>query len=263
MPALTGGSRTRTRVPVEARRCAPVALRQLQGLACLGDRRASAEHHAVQGETAIPLYEKGDVRIHYEEVGAAATRRGGWASHGLRRGDGLKDALRSPGRYAAGRCRLCSSCLRGEAHAEGAGVKAAKRSAARLERRRSGRRLALTQERAQRTLRRLQAGRTAAARCRPGERFPSCAHPRGLPGHGKPSTASRSAAHSPASARPLDLQRSAATGEGCGGTLPPRCPLARACTVSASTEARLALSCPRWWSDRGSRPAGACREAGP
>src|SRR3989454_4845791 len=70
MPALTGGARTRTRVPVEARRCAPVALRQLQGLACLGDGRASAEHHAVQGETAMPLYEKGDVRIHYEEVGS-------------------------------------------------------------------------------------------------------------------------------------------------------------------------------------------------
>jgi hypothetical protein len=100
---------------------------------------------------------------------------------------------------------LCSSCLRGEAHAEGAGVKAAQRSAARLERRRSGRSRALTQERAQRTLRRLQAGRTAAARCRPGERLPSGAHPRGLPGHGKPSTASRSAAHSPASERPLDL----------------------------------------------------------
>jgi hypothetical protein len=48
---------------------------------------------------------------------------------------------------------------------------------------------ALTQERAQRTLRRLQAGRTAAASRRPGERLPSCAHPRGLPGHGKPSTA--------------------------------------------------------------------------
>src|SRR3989442_4930832 len=70
MPALTGGARTRTRVPVEARRCAPVALRQLQGLACLGDGRASADHHAVQGETAMPLYEKGDVRIHYEEVGS-------------------------------------------------------------------------------------------------------------------------------------------------------------------------------------------------
>jgi hypothetical protein len=57
---------------------------------------------------------------------------------------------------------------------------------------------ALTQERAPRTLRRLQAGRTAAARCRPGERPLSSAHPRGLPGHGKPSTASQSAAHSPA-----------------------------------------------------------------
>ena len=57
---------------------------------------------------------------------------------------------------------------------------------------------ALTQERAQRTLRCLPAGRTAAARCRPGERPLSCVHPRGLPGHGKPSTAARSAAHSPA-----------------------------------------------------------------
>ena len=28
------------------------------------------EHNAVQGETAMPLYDKGDVRIHYEEVGA-------------------------------------------------------------------------------------------------------------------------------------------------------------------------------------------------
>jgi hypothetical protein len=80
--------------------------------------------------------------------------------------------------------------LRGVAHAEGAGVKAAR--SARLERRRRGRSLALTQERAQRTLRRLPAGRTAAARGRPGERLPSGAHPRGLPGHGKPSTASRS-----------------------------------------------------------------------
>src|SRR5262245_32871513 len=86
MPALTGGSRTRTRVPAEEgrsfnwapsadavagkRRCAPVALRKLPGLACLGDGRASAEHHAVQGETLMPFYEKGDVRIHYEEVGA-------------------------------------------------------------------------------------------------------------------------------------------------------------------------------------------------
>jgi hypothetical protein len=57
---------------------------------------------------------------------------------------------------------------------------------------------ALTQERAQRTLRRLPAGRTAAASGRPGERPPSCVHPRGRPGHGKPSTVVRSAAHSPA-----------------------------------------------------------------
>jgi hypothetical protein len=34
-----------------------------------------------------------------------------------------------------------------------------------------------------------QGRKTAAARSRPGERLPSCAHPRGLPGHGKPSTA--------------------------------------------------------------------------
>src|SRR6266403_2028906 len=70
MRALTDGCRTRTRVPAEARRCAPVALRKLQVLACLGEERASAEHNAVQGETVMPLYEKGDVRIHYEEVGS-------------------------------------------------------------------------------------------------------------------------------------------------------------------------------------------------
>src|SRR5262245_54341302 len=70
MPALTGGARTRTRVPAEERRCAPVARRTLQGRACLGDGRASAEYNAVQGETTMPFYEKGDVRIHYEEVGS-------------------------------------------------------------------------------------------------------------------------------------------------------------------------------------------------
>src|SRR5262252_7267136 len=93
---------------------------------------------------------------------------------------------------------------------------------------------ALTQERAQRTVRRLPAGRTAAARGRPGERLPSGAHPRGLPGHGTPSTAFRSAAHSPASARPLDLpwERSDLRGE--GGTLPPRCPPAHASTASGT-----------------------------
>src|SRR5215475_12336856 len=79
---------------------------------------------------------------------------------------------------------------------------------------------ALTQERAQRTLRRLPAGRTAAASRRPGERSPSCVHPRGLPGHGKPSTASRSAAHSPASKKPIE-QQPAAVWQGSGGAEPP------------------------------------------
>ena len=41
----------------------------------------------------------------------------------------------------------------------------------------------------------------------------------------------------PRSKRPFDLQRSAATGEGCGGTLPPRCTPAHAHAASASTEA--------------------------
>jgi hypothetical protein len=39
--------------------------------------------------------------------------------------------------------------------------------------------------------------KTAASRRRPGERPPSCAHPRGLPGHGKPSTAARSRSTQP------------------------------------------------------------------
>src|SRR5215468_3458794 len=80
---------------------------------------------------------------------------------------------------------------------------------------------ALTQERAQRTLRRLPAGRTAAASRRPGEQPPSCVHPRGLRGHGKPSTASRSAAHSLASQRLFDLQRSGATCAGVWGHVVP------------------------------------------
>ena len=65
-----------------------------------------------------------------------------------------------------------------------------------------------------------QGRKTAAARGRPGERPPSGAHPRGLPGHGKPSTAARSAAHSPASKRPLE-QQSASAWQGSGGAEPP------------------------------------------
>src|SRR5262249_42773127 len=70
MPALTGGARTRTRVPAAERRCAPVARRTGQVLACLVDARAYAAHHAGQGETAMPFYDKGDVRIRYEETGS-------------------------------------------------------------------------------------------------------------------------------------------------------------------------------------------------
>ena len=66
----------------------------------------------------------------------------------------------------------------------------------------------------------LQGRQTAAASGRQGERLPSGAHPRGLPGHGKPSTASRSAAHSPASQRPIE-QHSAAAWQGSGGASPP------------------------------------------
>src|SRR5438093_2963407 len=45
-------------------------VRRLQGLACLVGARASTERNTLQGETAMPFYEKGDVRIHYEEVGS-------------------------------------------------------------------------------------------------------------------------------------------------------------------------------------------------
>jgi pimeloyl-ACP methyl ester carboxylesterase len=47
-----------------------MARRRLQVLALLADVRAYAERNAVQGETAMPFYEKGDVRVHYEEAGA-------------------------------------------------------------------------------------------------------------------------------------------------------------------------------------------------
>jgi pimeloyl-ACP methyl ester carboxylesterase len=54
----------------EERRCAPVARRRLQGRARLVEACVSAAHHAGQGETAMPFYEKGDVRIRYEEAGS-------------------------------------------------------------------------------------------------------------------------------------------------------------------------------------------------
>jgi hypothetical protein len=141
---------------------------------------------------------------------------------------------------------------------------------------------ALTQERAHRTLRRLQAGRTAAASRRPGERLPSCVHPRRLHGHGKPSTASRSAAHSPASKRPLDLPWERSDARGVGGHAAPALPASprlrrvrHACTSPVPRHAQGLRpvvrqhrgppdtpSCPRERSNRGSRPAGARRADG-
>ena len=72
------------------------------------------------------------------------------------------------------------------------------------------------------------------------------------------------AAHSPASKRPFDLQRSAATGEGCGGTLPPRCPPAHARASSGRSVRRLS-PCTRRAGDRGPpapQPGGPGLDAG-
>lgn len=55
----------------------------------------------------------------------------------------------------------------------------------------------LTQERPGHYIASPPSRKTAVARCRPGQRPPSCAHPRGLPGHGKPSTAARSRSTQP------------------------------------------------------------------
>src|SRR5215831_2291686 len=40
------------------------------GLALLVDARAYVERNTLQGETTMPFYERGDIRIHYEEVGS-------------------------------------------------------------------------------------------------------------------------------------------------------------------------------------------------
>ena len=47
-----------------------MALQRLQRCACLVDARAYAAHHVGQGEIAMPFYDKGDVRIRYEETGS-------------------------------------------------------------------------------------------------------------------------------------------------------------------------------------------------
>src|SRR5262252_8674873 len=68
--ALTGSVRTRTRVCTKKRRCALVALHRLPIPALLVDARAFAARNTLQGETTMPFYERGNVRIHYEEVGS-------------------------------------------------------------------------------------------------------------------------------------------------------------------------------------------------
>ena len=91
------------------------------------------------------------------------------ASHGLRRGGGLKRALRSPGRYAAGRfLQFVFSVLTRRSPIGGEWVSRRGPSEG------GGRSGALTQERAEITLRGpFKDGTTAAARGRPGERLPS------------------------------------------------------------------------------------------
>ena len=101
----------------------------------------------------------------------------------------------------------------------------------------------MTQERPEITLRRLPRTRNssgqpqargAAPALRPN---PDASETR--PGHGELSTAPVSAAYSPVSKRPFDLQRSAATCEGRGGTVPPHGPPAHARASSGTRVRRL------------------------
>src|SRR5262249_27453251 len=103
-------------------------------------------------------------------------------------------------------------------HAKGAGVKAG------TQRRWGARRAGLDAGASAAYLASPPSRKTAAASRRPGEWLPSCAHPRRFPGHGKPSTASRSAAHSPASERPLDLPWERSDWRGVGGHAAPALP---------------------------------------
>jgi len=114
---------------------------------------------------------------------------------------------------------------------------------------------ALTQERAQRTLRRLPAGRTAAASRRPGERPPSLPAPDAFPAMGSlPQRPDPRHTAQPVKDRST-YPGSAATHEGRGGTLPPHGPPA---TASASSGTRSPC-------DRGSlapKPGGPDLDAG-
>ena len=89
---------------------------------------------------------------------------------------GLKRALRSPGRYAAGRCRLCSSRAR-RSPREGSGCQGGTQGAA-MGRARAR---ALTQERAQRTLAALSSRKNRSGQMQ-ARAAPAPARPRRLPG---------------------------------------------------------------------------------
>ena len=163
------------------------------------------------------------------------TRRGGLAPHGLcvSRGGGVKTGATLPWPLSGWSLQFVFFVLTLRSQSEGAGVKVAQH--------RAQRGLTLTQERPEIRLRRLPRTRNssdqpqargAAPALRPS---PDASETRS--GHGEPSTAPVSAAHSPVSKRPCDLQRSAATCEGRGGTVPPHGPPAHA-RVSSGTSVR-------------------------
>ena len=54
-----------------------MALRRLQVLAFLADELEYARRNALQGETDMPFYEKGDVRIRYEGLDTAHLGKAG------------------------------------------------------------------------------------------------------------------------------------------------------------------------------------------
>ncbi len=194
------------------------------------------------------------------------THRGSWAPHGLcvSRGGGVTTGATLPWPLSGGSLQFLFAVLTRRSQSEGAGVKAAEggTTRARLERRRSGRSRALTQERPKITLRGLPRtenrsgqpqARGAAPKLHP---IPEASETR--PGHGEPSTGFVLVAHSPASQRPFVQQWSGATCAGCGAAWPhagrlrtPAPCQARACASypsarvglqsrSASTEVRLA-----------------------
>jgi len=140
-----------------------------------------------------------------------------WLSHGLRRGGGLKDALRCPGREAAGRCRFVFRPYAAPANAAGAGVKWGTHCRA------MGRALCA---------RRLTQGATRALHCVPskdGKRsgltqaraaLPSCARPRSTQPGQRPTPARREQRPLPQQRRDRAAARQDATAPGYGAPAP-------------------------------------------